>query len=194
VLTAMLFIGGDGKLHDRGALLLTISLVLGCAIGELIKIDDGLNRMGEAFEKKFGASGLAQGFIAGSLIFAVGAMTVVGAINDGLSGDHTILFTKTVLDFVTSIILATTLGIGVIFAAIPVFIVQGTFSMLAFVLAPYVTDEPIRLFSMVGYAIVLTIGINFFADTKIKVANLLPALLIPIIYYYLILGLIVPLF
>jgi len=194
VIVAMLFIDADGSFQVSGTLLLLTSLILGCICGELIRIDDGLDKMCAAAERKFGASGISQGFITATMIYAVGALTIIGALNDGLSGDHTLLFTKTGLDFVTSIILATSLGIGVMFAAIPVLIVQGSISLLAGVLAPYVTDEPIRLLSMVGFAIVVAIGINFIGNAKIRVANLLPALLVPIIYYYLILGLIVPLF
>jgi len=184
VLTAMLSVGADGKVESDGALVLLISLVVGCIIGEVLKIEDRLNGLSGVMERKLKADNMSKGFMTATLIFVIGAMSIVGALNDGLTGDHTILFTKSLLDFVTAIILTTSLGIGVIFAAIPVFIVQGGISMLARIIAPYLSDELIRLFSMVGYALVMTLGFNFLANTKIRVANLLPALAIPVAYYF----------
>ena len=183
VLTAMLALGSDGKLSSNGALLLLISLVVGCLLGELLKIEDRLNRLSGLMERKLKADDLSKGFVPATLVFVIGAMSIVGAINDGMTGDSTILFTKSVLDFITAIVLTGTLGIGVMLAAVPVFLIQGAIAMLARFIAPYVTDEPIRLFSMVGYALVMAIGFNFLVDTKIRVANLLPALIIPIVYY-----------
>ena len=184
VLTAMLFFGADGKLHADGALLLLISLAAGCLIGEVVKIEDRLNGLSGVMERKLKADNLSKGFVTATLIFVIGAMSIVGALNDGLSGDHTILFTKSMLDFITAIVLTASLGIGVIFAAIPVFIVQGAIAVLARIISPYISEELIRLFSMVGYALVMALGLNFLADTKIRVANLLPALAVPIAYYY----------
>jgi len=184
VLTAMLVVGTDGRLLSDGALLLLISLVIGCFIGEIIKIEDRLNNFSDLMERKLKADNLSKGFIPATLVFVIGAMSIVGALNDGLTGDSTILFTKSVLDFITAIILTASLGIGVMFSAIPVFLYQGGIAMLARVIAPYLSDEPIRLLSMVGYALVMILGFNFLADTKIRVANLLPALVFPIAYYY----------
>ena len=183
VLTAMLSIGANGRLQADGAVLLLISLAVGCIIGELIKIEDRFNKLSLVIERKLKADNFAKGFVTATLVYVIGAMSIVGAINDGLTGDSTVLFTKSLLDFITSIILASTFGAGVIFSAIPVFIYQGAIAMLARFIAPYATDEPIRLLSMVGYALVMTIGFNFLADTKVRIANLLPALAIPIIYY-----------
>ena len=184
VLTAMLSVGADGRLDSDGALLLLVSLAVGCLVGEALKIEDRLNGLSGVMERKLKADNLSKGFVTATLVFVIGAMSIVGALNDGLSGDHTILFTKTMLDFITAIILTASLGIGVIFSAIPVFIVQGAISMLARFIAPYISDELIRLFSMVGYSLVMALGLNFLADTKIKAANLLPALAVPIAYYY----------
>ena len=183
VLTSMLTVGAGGKLEADGTVILLISLVIGCIIGELLKIEDRINKASLAIERKLKADNFAKGFVTASLIYVIGAMSIVGAINDGLMGDSTLLFTKAMLDGITSIILASTFGVGVLFAAVPVFIYQGAISMLARFIAPYATDEPIRLISMVGYALVMTIGFNFLVDTKIRVANLLPALAVPIIYY-----------
>ena len=184
VLTTMLFVGAGGRLEADGAVLLLVSLLIGCLIGEGFNIEDRLTGLGESFERKFKANNLSQGFVTASLIFVVGAMAIVGSLNDGLSGDSTVLFMKALLDGITSIVLAASLGAGVIFSAIPVFAYQGTITMLARLIAPYISDEPIRLISMVGYAIVMAIGVNFIAETKIRVANLLPALIVPVLYYY----------
>jgi len=184
VLTAMLVVGADGRLSADGALLLLISLAVGCLIGELLKIEDRLNSLSGVMERKLKADDISKGFIPATLVFVIGAMSIVGAINDGMTGDSTILFTKSMLDFITAIVLTASLGIGVIFAAIPVFVFQGAIAMLARVIAPFVSDEPIRLFSMVGYALVMTLGFNFLADTKVRVANLLPSLIVPVVYYH----------
>ena len=183
VLTAMLSVGAGGKIQADGAILLLISLAVGCVIGELLKIEDRFNSLSEKVERKLKADNFARGFVTSTLVYVIGAMGIVGAINDGLTGDPTVLFTKSLLDFITSILLAATFGVGVMFSAAPVFAYQGAIAMLARFIAPYVTDEPVRLLSMVGYALVMTLGFNFLADTKVRVANLLPALAIPIIYY-----------
>ena len=184
VLTAMLFIGAGGRLEADGALLLLTSLIIGCLIGEGIKIEDRLTGLGDALERKLKASNLSRGFITAMLLYVVGAMAIVGSLNDGLTGDTTVLFMKSLLDGITSVVLAASLGAGVIFSTIPVFVYQGAITMLARLIAPYISDEPIRLISMVGYAMVMAIGLNFIADTKIRVANLLPAFIVPILYYY----------
>jgi len=184
VLTAMLSVTVDGKLQADGALLLLISVVAGCVIGELLKIEDRLNGLSGLMERKLKADNLSRGFVTATLIFVIGAMGIIGSLNDGLTGDHTILFTKSMLDFITAIVLTATFGVGVMFAAIPVFVVQGGISLLARFIAPYASDEPVRLFSMVGYALVIALGFNFLTDAKVRVANLLPALAIPILYSY----------
>ena len=185
VLTSMLFVDpATGRLHETGGLILVISLAVGCAVGEILKIDDHMNGICGRIEKRLGASDFAKGFISATLVFVIGAMGIVGALNDGLTGDSNILITKAVMDLITSIILASSLGAGVLFAAIPVLVYQGAISLLAGVISPYVSDDLIKMFSMVGYALVMMIGINFIFKEVLKVANLLPALIIPIIWYY----------
>ncbi|MDR2156247.1 MAG: DUF554 domain-containing protein [Clostridiales Family XIII bacterium] len=194
VLTSMLSVGADGELRSDGAMLLLVSLAVGCAIGEIVRIEDRLNSLGRFAERKFKADDWAKGFVTATLIFVVGAMGIVGALNDGLSGDSTILFTKAMLDFITAVILTASLGAGVAFGALPVLVVQGAVALLAGVIAPYVSDEMIRMFGTVGYALVMALGFNFLCDAKIRVANLLPALLIPILHHYIVLGILLPLF
>jgi len=173
-----------GELSSSGGLLLLVSLVLGCLIGELLRIEDRINSFAKNIESRFGASDFAKGFVAGSLIFPIGAMAVIGSLYDGLLGDSSVLIIKSTLDFITAIVLASTLGMGVLFAAIPVLILQGSLTLLAGQIYPFVSPELLNLFYMTGYAVVLCIGLNFMLDAKIRVANLLPALVIPILYYF----------
>lgn len=184
IISAMFRVDADGVPVASGGLLLLVAMVAGCAIGELLRIEARINTFGQKVEARFGAAGFAKGFVAASLIFPVGAMAVIGSLYDGLQGDSSILFIKSTLDFVISIVLASTLGIGVLFSFIPVFLLQGSITLLAELINPFVTDALLDLIGMTGYAIVLCIGINFFADAKIRVANLLPALVIPVVYYF----------
>ncbi|MCI8648722.1 MAG: DUF554 domain-containing protein [Anaerotruncus sp.] len=179
---ASMFTIVDGKLSSDGSLLLIASLVLGCILGELGDIDSRLTAGGKWIEQRFGKEGFAKGFINGSLIYCIGAMAIVGALNDGLTGDSSILFIKSMLDGICSVILGSTLGFGVIFSAIPVMLYQGSITLFAGVLSPLISQALLNNLCMVGYAIVTCIGINFLGFTSIKTANLLPALLIPIVY------------
>jgi len=129
---------------------------------------------------------LAKGFIAATIIFCVGAMAIVGSIQDGLNGDITILVIKSALDFITAMILASILGIGVIFSAISVLLYQGAITLLAASASSFLTTDMIQAVSMVGNILLIAIGINFMELRKIKVANMLPAIFIPIFYYLII--------
>lgn len=172
----------DGALETNGSLLLIASLVIGGVAGELMDIDGLLTRGGKRIEERFGKEGFAKGFISASLIFCVGAMAILGALNDGLAGDPSTLFVKSMLDFVCAIILASTLGFGVIFSFVPVLVYQGGITLLAGFLAPLLSPDFLNEICMVGYAIVMCIGINFLEFTTVRTANLLPALLVPILW------------
>ena len=126
VIVSMISVGEDGALHDSGSLLLIASLVIGTVVGEALRLEERLNQGGKKIEQRFGKEGFAKGFINGALIYCVGAMAIVGALNDGLYGDSSTLFVKAMLDGICSVILASTLGYGVLFSAIPVMIYQGT--------------------------------------------------------------------
>jgi len=175
-----------GGMDSSGGLLLLISMVLGCVAGELLRLDDTLNRFGMWVERRIGdkGKGFSQGFVSASLIFCVGVMSIIGPLNGGLTGDGGVLYIKSMLDGTTAIILASTLGFGVLFAAVPVLVIQGAVTLLAQQLQPFVNDELLGMFSMVGYAIVFCVGVNFLLDAKIKTANLLPSMLVPIVYYF----------
>lgn len=181
VITSMITVQ-EGKLSADGSLLLIASLVLGGVIGELGDVDGALNRAGKRIEERFGKEGFAKGFVNGALIFCVGAMAIVGALNDGLAHDPEILFIKSMLDFICAIILGSTLGFGVIFSFIPVVLYQGAITLLSVWIAPLISQPLLNAVCMVGYAVVMCIGINFLDFTAIRTANLLPALLVPIVW------------
>lgn len=184
VLTNMLSVGEDVKIVENGGLVLLISLALGAFVGEIIKLDDRINGLGGWVEKRIKSDGFSKGFVSAFIIFCVGSMSIIGSINDGLSGDSSVLIVKSTLDFITAMVLASTMGIGVIFACVPLFVYQGLISLFASFIKPVIENYPDMMiqFSMVGYAIIMCIGINFIAGQKIKTANLLPAMLVTVLY------------
>lgn len=184
VLTNMLSVGEGGKITDNGGIILLISLALGALLGEILKIDDRINGLGSWVESKMKSNGFSKGFVSAFIIYCVGSMSIIGSINDGLSGDSSVLLVKSTLDFITAMVLSSTMGIGVIFAAVPLFAYQGLISLFASYIKPVLEASPNMMvqLSMVGYAIIMCIGINFIAGPKIKTANLLPAMLVPVAY------------
>ncbi|MBQ3044840.1 MAG: DUF554 domain-containing protein [Clostridia bacterium] len=174
----------NGKLKSSGELMLVIFLVLGTFAGELLKLDDRFSRFCKGIESKFKSDGFAAGFINSTVLFCVGAMSIVGSINDGLTGDSSVLFVKSALDFVNAIIFAATLGYGVIFTFIPILLYQGGISLLAGVLSGVLQGELLEQICMVGYAIIMAIGLNFLLQKKFKTLNMVPALLLPVAYHY----------
>jgi len=177
-------LGGD-------IMLLVVSLALGAFIGELLKIDDGLNRVGEWAQGKLSKSGkkstFSEGFVTATLLFGVGAMAVVGSIDSGLRDDQSIIFTKSIIDAVSALIFASTLGVGVLFSAIPILLYQGSLELFAGFLQNVFTPVLVAQISAVGGVMILGIGANMVAEAKVKVANLLPGLLVAVGYYVLIL-------
>jgi len=183
VIANMFTAAEDGSLSDSGGMLLLLSLVLGTLCGELLRIDDRMNALGVLVEHRVKAEGFAGGFVNASIIFCVGSMAIIGALNDGLTGDSSVLYVKSVLDGITALILASTMGVGVLGAAVPVLIYQGAISLFASSLSGFFDSFPELLpqISMVGYTIVLCIGINFLFGPKIKTANLIPSIFIPVL-------------
>lgn len=159
--------------------------MLGTLAGEALRIDDRLNGLSGLVERRLHLSGFAQSFVNGALIYCVGAMAIIGALNDGLRGDASVLYIKSLLDGISSVVLGATLGPGVIFAALPVLVYQGAISLLAGALEPFLAGELLGQICGVGYCLVLCIGINFLGMTKIKTANMLPALLVPVLWSFL---------
>lgn len=179
VVTNMVTAGTDGTLSSSGELLLVFSLVLGVLVGELLRIEDRLNGLSLLVEHKLHLTGFAASFVSGTLIYCVGAMAIIGSLNDGLRGDPGVLLVKSTLDGVSSIVLAATMGPGVIFSAIPVMVYQGAITLLAGLLEPVLQGELLRQICAVGYVLVACIGVNFMGSFHIKTANFLPALLVP---------------
>ena len=183
-----LYIGIDGTLEGSMTIVLILSMVFGTLIGTFIDIDDKINRVGLFLEKKFKKDGdkssIAEGFMTGSLLFCVGAMTIVGSLNAGLKGDNTLLFTKSILDLISSCILASTLGVGVMFSALFVLVMQGGLVLLAELLQNVLTDPAlIAELTCAGSVMIIGISLNMLGVTKLKVANYLPALLLVPIFY-----------
>lgn len=182
----VMLIGMSGALKTDNVLLVIISVVIGSILGELMRIEDGLDRLGEWAQKKFAKndSGFATGFVNATLLFSVGAMAVVGSLEAGLSGKADTLLAKSALDGVSAIIFASSFGIGAACAAIPMTVYQGGIALLAGVLAPFLTDALINEMSAVGSILIIGLSINMLGMTKerIRVANMLPAILVPCVY------------
>jgi uncharacterized membrane protein YqgA involved in biofilm formation len=176
-----IYIGISGTLKGQNTLVLILSMVFGAAAGTLLDLDGLITKLGRALERKFqredGRVSITEGFVTASLLFCVGAMTIVGSLNAGLSGDNEMLYTKSLLDLISSCMLSVTLGVGVLFSAAFVFVFQGALVLLAQVLAPVLTDAAIAELTCAGSLLILALGLNLIGLTKIKAANYLPALL-----------------
>ncbi len=174
------YIAVDGMMNGTNVLLVIVTMVLGAVAGFLLNVDGGIEKLGLLVEKRFSKAekgAVARGFVTASLLFCVGAMTVVGSLNSGISGDNTLLFTKALLDFVSSMMLAASLGAGVLLAAGFVLVFQGGLVLLAQVLQPVLTEGAVAAMTCVGSLMILALGLNLLGVAKIKVANFLPALL-----------------
>ena len=176
----VVYIGIDGALKGDNTLVLIISMLIGTVIGSLIDIDDKINRLGLWVEKKFSKGekkvSIAEGFVTSTLLFCVGSMTVVGSLNAGLLGDNRMLYTKAVLDLVSGTVIATTCGIGVVFSAISVLVIQGGIVLLAEQLNGVLTTSAINEMTCVGSVIIIALGLNLVGISKFKVANFMPAI------------------
>ena len=177
-----IYIGISGVLKCQKDLVLIISMAVGTFIGSLLDLDGHLNRtaqkVADKFKKSDGKGNGAEGFVNATLLFCVGAMAIVGSINAGLTGDNSVLFAKSVLDGVSSILFGATLGVGVLFSAISVLIYQGAIVLLSAPLSNLLTDAMITEIGACGSLMIVAIGLNLLKVTKIKTANLLPALII----------------
>lgn len=189
VALCVLFIGISttisGMQNGGEPILFIISLVIGAIVGEWVDFDHRLKRLGDWLQSKFGNGehNIAQGFVTASLLFCVGTMAILGALDSGLRGNHDMLYAKSVLDGFTSIILTSSLGVGVIFSAVSVLLYQGTIVIFASALEPFLTPEIIREISIVGGILIFSLGLNMLEMTKIKTANMLPAIFVPPLYY-----------
>ena len=175
----------DQTVYSQNIILIIISMVIGTLIGELLDLDKLLNDLGNRLQEKFksknGNSTLAEGFVTASLLFCVGAMTIVGSMQSGLLGDNSTIFAKTVLDFIASIVFASSLGIGVVLSAAFVFTYQGAITLIAYFAGNFLSNYMISQMTFVGNLIIIALALNMLKITKIKVMNLVPSIFIPII-------------
>jgi len=182
---AVMLIGFKMALKTDAILLVIFSLVIGSLMGEFINIESRLERLGKRLETRFSkpGGGIAKGFVVASLVFCVGSMAIVGALESGLSGNHQTLFAKSALDGLFSIIFASSFGIGVLFSSVSVFIYQGMITLTSSLMKPFLIPAVINQMSGVGGILIMAIGINLLEIQKIKVGNMLPAIFIPLVYY-----------
>lgn len=185
VLTQMFTVNGD-KLSANGTMLMIFSMIFGSIIGEFLCIEDHLVTLGEKIKQAVHANNdtkFVDSFMANTLVICIGAMAVVGSLQDGLTGDYSMLTAKAALDCVITLIFVSTMGIGAAFAAVPLGIYQGGITLFARFIEPYLSDALIGDLSFVGSVLITGVGINLIFNKGIKVANMLPAILIPIVYY-----------
>ena len=188
----IIFVGIRGAFENRDALLLVMSVIVGAVIGELLDLDKWMNRFGLWAERKFakpakegtgrGGRGFSKGFVSASILFCSGSMAIVGSMRSGLLGNHELLFTKSILDGTVSLIFGATLGIGVAFSAVPVFLYQSGIALAAMAVSRHLTEDMIREMSAVGSLVIAGIGFNFLEVREIRVANLIPAVFVPLVW------------
>ena len=175
----VLYIGISGTLEGENPLITVISIALGAIVGELLDLDGKMNRAGDWVQSKFkgSQSPVSQGFVTATLLFGVGAMAVVGSLQGGLTGNHSVIYTKSIIDGVMAIILTSQLGFGVMLSAIPIFVYQGGIALLAGVLEPVLTDAAVAEMTCSGSVLIMALGLNMLGITKLKVVNYIPAIL-----------------
>ncbi len=181
----MIFSVEGGKLSAGSTMLIVISLVLGALIGEGINIEKRLDFVGEKLKSLVKAKGegrFVEGFVTSSLVVCVGAMAICGPLEEGLTGNSETLYIKAILDLVIVTVFASVYGIGVAFSALSVGIYQGSITVLAAFISPFLSDRLVENLSGVGAVLIFAVGLNLLFPKKIKVGNLLPALLVPVLY------------
>ncbi|MEG1524443.1 MAG: DUF554 domain-containing protein [Clostridia bacterium] len=181
-----IYIGITGSLQGKNALIATVAMVVGGVVGTLLELDAHLNHLAHRIEKMLvkdekAGSTFGEGFVTATLLFCVGAMAVVGSLNSGLSGNHEVLFTKSLLDGVSAFIFASALGGGVLLSAVPVLLYQGAITLLARGIAPALSLVAIDEMTCVGSLLIVAIGTNLLKVTNIKVMNFVPAIFLPIL-------------
>lgn len=187
VALCVLYIGVSGCLDGQSTLTAIISMVLGALVGEALDLDRRMQALGDWVQEKTkrlplgSSSSVSEGFVTASLLFCVGAMAIVGSLQDGLTGDHSTLFAKALLDGVSAVVFASSLGVGVAFSAAAVFLYQGCIAALASLISPLLDSAVIAEMTCVGSLLIIALSLNMLGVTKIKVMNLTPACLMPIL-------------
>jgi len=177
----------EGALTSGRAMLVVLCLALGTVIGELLGIEDAFERFGEWLKKKTGNEadgGFVNAFVTASLTVSIGAMAIVGSIQDGVMGDYSTLAVKAVLDFIIVLVMASSMGKGCAFSAIPVFVFEGGMTLLARLIAPVMTEAAIGNLSLIGSVLIFCVGVNLVWGKQLRVANMLPAVLLAVIAAY----------
>lgn len=181
----VLYIGVDGMLAGENALISILSIVLGVILGELLRLDDRIRSLGDWVERRFAGKhtkgSISEGFVSASLLFCVGAMAIMGALDSGLLRDHSTLYAKAMLDGITSIVYSSTMGVGVALSAIPVFLYQGAIALGSSFIEPFLTPVVIAEMKCVGSILIVGLSLNLLGLTKIKVMNYVPAVFLPIL-------------
>lgn len=182
----VLYIGITGLFEAQANILVMIvCMALGSIIGEVIDLDKRVNNLGlrieNSFKKKDSNTKIAEGFVAATLLFCVGAMTIVGSIDSGINGDNTTLYSKSVIDCIAAVALTSSMGIGVIFAAASTLVIEGGLTLLAGVISPILSDYIIAQMSVIGSLLIIALALNMLGVTKIKVMNFVPAILLPLL-------------
>ena len=178
----------NGAIVSRGAMLVILCLTIGAVIGELLNLEGAFERFGEWLKQKTGNAKdkrFVDAFVTASLTVCIGAMAIVGSIEDGITGDYSILATKAVLDFIIIMVMSCSMGRGAVFSAIPVAVLQGSITALAVLVRPLMTDAALANLAIVGNVLIFCVGINLVWGKKVRVANLLPAIVIAVIAAFL---------
>ena len=188
VALCVMYLGISGCLEGNNSLIAILSMVIGALIGELLDLDRRMQTLGLWVQKRTerlvadgGQASISEGFVTASLLFCVGAMAIVGALQDGLTGDHSTLFAKSLLDGISSIVFGASLGLGVAFSAVAILLYQGAIALAASFLQPYLGDAVIAEMTCVGSLLIVALSLNMLGLTKIKVMNLVPAIFLPIL-------------
>lgn len=183
---AVILVGLTGALKVEKMLIVIFSMAVGTLIGEMLRIEDRLNKMGNWLEKRFSSAGdgkISKAFVTTSLLYCVGSMAIVGSMESGLSGNHQTLFAKSALDGIASVVFASTLGVGVLLSAISVFVYQGALTIAASFMKQFLTPEVVNQMSVTGGLLIMAIGFNLLEIKKIKIGNMLPSIFIPLLYF-----------
>ena len=181
---AVILIGLKTALQTDAILIVIISMAIGSFLGELLRIEDRLDQLGNWIGSRISkdSQGVSKGFVSASLLYCVGAMAIVGAMESGLSGNHQTLYAKSILDGIGSVIFASTLGVGVLFSAVSVFLYQGLITLTAASIKDLLQPDVVAQMSAVGGLLIMAIGIGLLEIKKIKIGNMLPAIFIPLVY------------
>lgn len=186
-LEGMLSVEGNG-IVSANSMLIVVCLAIGALIGEILNIEDKFERFGEWLKQKSGNAKdkrFVEGFVTASLTVCIGAMAIVGSIEDGLTGDYSILAIKAILDFIIIMVMTTSMGKGAAFSAIPVCLFQGSITLLASFIEPLMTPLALSYLSLVGNVLIFCVGVNLVWGKKVRVANLLPGVVIAVIMAFL---------